>query len=782
MLPAIPFRPVWPALFALVACTTPDQPGEASITLSRTALESVELPEAPQTDVGGLQVLKLERAPDGTYRGELPFPSLIHRRPHRPPGFDLVVPGASVTYDPNGAARTWSVYDRELTVRLPERTEPQIEVRVRHRASTKDEVSRDPTTRQSDDAFVSRTVSVGTAELHGAFLPTPGRATWKVVLPARARFESQARMLEPEVLPREKQGFVVASVEVEVDGEVVASSSCAATPEKLCPLELDLTAYQGREARVTLRGLPLHEPTLNDVFFEDPVIYSPLAEPKRVVIVFVDTLRRDRLGTYGATRTTANIDAFAAGAAVFDRARTLASWTLPSVRAAHTGRQPEDWEEARTLAERLAEAGWATTGITNNAFLSPPMTMGRGYGRYDYDFLAPAPDQVGRAIAALERHPDRNQLVMVQFMDTHLPYGEPEPFRSMYAPGDPLGPGYLLGHVARLEDPTLRRYTADRYDQAVQFVDHSLAPLFAALRPDDLVVLHSDHGDEFWEHGGVEHGHAIWEEVVRVPLMIRAPGLEARRIDAPVSLMDLTPTLLELLGLPPVEGAVGESMVPLLHGEEPPAHRPQVIGRTLHGADAWGVVDGSRKWIASRGWFRMFDLEADPGEQHPIELSEADRALGLSLMSKALGREVLPVISLRGPGKHLGWRGVQVTIELDVPAHATWVGARVPDRPPNLDGNKVIYGGPQLLPGETYVLPVGGVSAVNAVVLSMKIGQRVYTQRWERGSSEVLQLEVGPPNQRLTLQIDHVPLPARIEVPTTHEDLEDQLEALGYAD
>ncbi|MCA9572498.1 MAG: sulfatase-like hydrolase/transferase, partial [Myxococcales bacterium] len=438
----------------------------------------------------------------------------------------------------------------------------------------------------------------------------------------------------------------------------------------------------------------------------DPVLLTPKDQGRRVIIVFVDTLRADRLGTYGAVRKTPNIDALADSAVVFEQARSVAPWTLPSVRTAFTGRQPEEWDDARTLHGLLAERGWKTAAYVNNAFIAPAMGMDREWGAYDYNFLHNASGQVRFVLGELDKQPDRDQLVLFQLMDNHLPYNEPEPFASMYVGTQhPVPRRYGLYDMEDMKDPAVRKYASDRYDQTVQFVDSALGELFAALRPDDIVILHSDHGEELWDHGGAEHGHALWDELVRVPLIVRAPGVSPSRNDVPVSLLDLAPTVLDLLGEPVPPEMDGSSLLSVLRGGDGAdlRARPQVIGRTLRNQDSWALLDHGTKSIATLHTVSAFDLAKDPGELSPRAVQPGGTAEMREALSSTLGRTFVPVLSVRAPGNKRWPVDGALQIDVGVPVRAAWQGLNNPGGAA-VKGNVVEATG-RPLPGEIYVLP-----------------------------------------------------------------------------
>jgi arylsulfatase A-like enzyme len=216
-------------------------------------------------------------------------------------------------------------------------------------------------------------------------------------------------------------------------------------------------------------------------------------------------------------------------------------------------------------------------------------------------------------------------------MDTHLPYSEPAAYRYRYAVADPpgkLGERFERNAVmrARPKTPPERKYVEDRYDNNIAYIHDELERVFSSLRDEDIVVIFSDHGEEFWDHTGFEHGHTLFDELLRIPLVIRAPGLTPRRVEEPVSLLDLTPTVLALLGLP-VEGLDGTSLVAVARGDAGApaalASRDLGFGRPLYGGEQWGALHKQMKYTTTEGREALYDLDSDPAESENL-LKEAD--------------------------------------------------------------------------------------------------------------------------------------------------------------
>ncbi|HUP22330.1 MAG TPA: sulfatase [Thermoanaerobaculia bacterium] len=277
-----------------------------------------------------------------------------------------------------------------------------------------------------------------------------------------------------------------------------------------------------------------------------------------VVLVVIDTLRADHVGAYGYARdTTPRLDAlFAARGTLFERAYAQAPWTLPSAASYLTGRHPGELQRSRaagvvipddvpTLAERLRAGGYRTAAFVANPTLFPAAGFDRGFDTWwlppaRVESLArPAGDVVERAAPWLEAHAGAEEpfFLYLHFIDPHDPYSSPDTSgeRSPFLPdyggrltGHDVHALYL-GHQALAEGEA--EAAADRaqitalYDSEIAWVDRALGELVDQLPPEvvreTLWIVTSDHGEELHERGGWKHGHTLYDEQVRVPLLVR---------------------------------------------------------------------------------------------------------------------------------------------------------------------------------------------------------------------------------------------------------------------
>lgn len=289
--------------------------------------------------------------------------------------------------------------------------------------------------------------------------------------------------------------------------------------------------------------------------------------PPAVLLIVGDTVRADHVGCYGYEReTTPALDALAGEGERFDRAFAQSSWTLPSIASILTGQPPHVHgagraeggvlplrTEVATLAERLQAAGFATAAWINVLWLAPQSGAQRGFDVYDYRktdatnrTMRDAKATTDAALAWMRRQRDAPFFMTVHYFDPHLTYDPPAPYDEMFRPQEaprlPRGFGsadqvFEIRSGSRQLDTAEKEALVARYDGELRYMDDQIGRLLDGLRDlgrwdDALVIFVSDHGEEFWDHGGFEHGHTHYREMIRVPLIVKRPG-GAGRADRP---------------------------------------------------------------------------------------------------------------------------------------------------------------------------------------------------------------------------------------------------------
>lgn len=397
------------------------------------------------------------------------------------------------------------------------------------------------------------------------------------------------------------------------------------------------------------------------------------ARPPDVLLVVLDTVRADRLSTYGAARITdPNLAAFAAQGVVFEDVTSPGSWTWPAHASLFTGLPP--WThgartrsepppgvapgtpgaqvtpmrtDVPTVAERFAAAGYHTVALSQNAWLDAELGLTRGFSRVEVTASCPGIE----AALASALADERPSFVVLNYMPAHAPYQvAPVPWLAPDALTGPDAPAWVApfvdtsgaapaldlyrsaasapdgGFVAAMrgELELDRPLLTDLYDAGVRTADHCMGRAVAqwsAAGRSGIVAVTADHGEYLGEHGLWEHGQTLWGPLTRVPLVVVAPGrLDAgRRVAAPVQLQDVPGTLLALAGLEPL----GRSLVSAAQGEPLPP-RPIQAASWMHPQPAaeiggpfardWRLYrEGDRAVLIGEGEPpRLYDTSADP--------------------------------------------------------------------------------------------------------------------------------------------------------------------------
>jgi len=400
---------------------------------------------------------------------------------------------------------------------------------------------------------------------------------------------------------------------------------------------------------------------------------APAGAPRTVVLLTVDTLRADRLGE-GSSVPTPAIDALLAESFVFEEARSPSPWTKPSVASILTGVSPLVHgtttrrrrlpAELETVAETLRGAGYRTVGLGLNVHLEPVFGFGQGFEEYRF----PARDDWGRGVGArvlrglfperypelfpstrsitdlaLERvraHAGEPLFLWLHLLDPHWPYAPPAEFDAG-TPSARIGARWgdhatvrsvQAGSLKLGEEE--RRRIRELYDAEVRYADACVGRLVALLKEldlydDALIAFASDHGEEFWEHGRFEHGHSMYEEVLRVPLAFKlpsasgAPGGPAGPTGssaATVSTESIVPTLLELCGLEYDPSRFTAPSLAPWWSDAPPTEEAHFGSATYYHGEMRAVVFDELKLVidVETGRSELFDLGEDPEERRSI--------------------------------------------------------------------------------------------------------------------------------------------------------------------
>jgi arylsulfatase A-like enzyme len=513
-------------------------------------------------------------------------------------------------------------------------------------------------------------------------------------LPAASalRVATLARALAPAGEPAGAEAIF----RVRVDGELVLEARQPLGAEPLCVQRVAPLPYRRRAgARITLEvdGAP------SVAAFLDPRIgpreiggyrERPWGTDRPDLVVFLaDTFRADNIAAYGSERDiTPHLDALAQRSRVFRRAWSPSSWTLPSHASLFSGLHPHQHGATEQvsraplalemLAERLAAAGYRTGAVTDGGYLAPGTGLAQGF-----EWFVAHPDTLEDTLASVEAFLDaddgRPLFLFVQTYRTHTPYVVSEETRRAFGErfdfaADPEAVRKELFHLEDGEigerwgpegpppgfpEPEPLRAHHHLYLGTVIDLDRGFARFQDALAKRGLdatshLVFTSDHGEAFGEHREVGHGNGVWEEHVRVPLLLSGPGIAPGVEERSASLVDLPRTLCALAGVPPSDAWGGRSLLVL------PEDRPVFAFEcNNHGeSSSTALIAGARKVIvpSSAGALEpgaiehAYDLGADPAESRDLAAAEpwpAELLLRLAPAARVLFRPL--VGSARAP-------------------------------------------------------------------------------------------------------------------------------------
>jgi choline-sulfatase len=452
---------------------------------------------------------------------------------------------------------------------------------------------------------------------------------------------------------------------------------------------VELGGGEAEPVRVSLAAVPKDDgpaPPGSGLLLRTPRIVAPAREttkrapatvparvkterrrPENVIIYLVDTLRKDHLGCYGYGKPVSpHVDAFAREATLFRNAVAQSSWTRPSVASLLTGllprthgvnRRPDALsQKAVLLAEVLRDRGFRTAAFVTNANVHRSFGFGQGFEEYRLTPHGRDTAENLNALAAgwLDQVGEAPFFLFLHTIEPHTPYQPPPEFRQRFAPGVPEELGRVrvlkqLNSGARPVTPALIRDLTALYDAEIAANDAAFGNLVGLLKARGLwgstaVVFLSDHGEEFHDHGGWEHGRTLHTEMLDVPLIVRLPGVgEGRAVDRLAQHIDLVPTLLDSLELPVPDAVEGRSLLAAMAGAEG--------GTKQDAAFSWLDVDGFRAGAVSTPVWRLlderapevdrglFDRRSDPGEMRDLAADLPVRAGYLRALLLAKERE-----------------------------------------------------------------------------------------------------------------------------------------------
>ena len=592
------------------------------------------LPESTLEDLPRGAVALTDWSPkDGGWVTDCP---ISVRKPHKrnkqaPEGMRLLVDGEPQTYRlRKGKDDTWAYEKGRIVLRVEDPTAVKVELRAEHLASLWERLEPERSGLTGLD-YMRYELTLDTHTRSGLLLPAPASATWTVAVPESAVLETGLMLVDNGLDRREGNG---ASLVVEVNGDEVARRFVDDIEHK--PFTVDLSRWQGEQVELTLRSDPHGDTDWDHLFVASPTIVgAPTDTVRRVVVVGIDTLRYDQVTQHGYHRdTTAPLQSLADSSVIFDNSWAPAPRTRPSFRSSTTGAYPLAAIDAPTVGEIFRQAGFVTGGVTANVHLVPDMGFTDGFDFWHFENSRDADVQIRRAKAWLKDNQDRDAFLFLHLMDPHNFYRAPGTWANRYVEHEKGKVKVTMNRwklISLSVPPESQEWLRDRYDGEVAFMAHHLAGFvkwLVDLPGETMIVLHSDHGEEFWEHGSYEHNHTLYSEVVKANLWIRPPRGWAggHRVSQPVSLVDIAPTLYDFAGITSPPGLDGVSLRPLLdagQADQAPElrqrleDRPLQIGHLMYDQELWGVVAAGWKYTLRTcdGKQELYDLQEDPEER-----------------------------------------------------------------------------------------------------------------------------------------------------------------------
>jgi arylsulfatase A-like enzyme len=526
----------------------------------------------------------------------------------------------------------------------------------------------------------------------------PSDLTFRVRLPEEPFLDFSVAVLASKEVGR---GSVAFSVRLDDEGQrftVYEEIIRARVGRTFQSRRVNLAAWRGKEVALILGAEPAHPEAVGawveevQVAWGEPRVenrpLAPAVAQPSIVLILVDTLRRDYLGFHGFEGPISpNLDWLAKESVMFENAFTQAPWTKPSIASLFTSLHPDTHgldnheglfghrqnqalttgvlpAEAVTLAEALKGAGYRTAAFVANPWIHGRYGFDQGFD--SYEVVETLPEILERARGFVRKDEGRPFFVYLHFMDVHGPYDSPEEDFQAIGTSPSLAvreephagalvklPSYLAG-IPWFEDEELQHRTFGeiisfrltrshtvraRYAANVLDFDRRIAPFLNEVRNSELnqnaiLVLTSDHGEELLEHGGWDHGFNLYEHQIRVPLLIRTSGAvdAGRRLTRAANLVDVMPTLLALANVDAPEGIEGEDLLGPDATDE-----ASFSAATKHREGVHAVRTERYKLIfdGKTGSVSLFDLEADPGEYRDIASEKAVEAQKLlALLSR----------------------------------------------------------------------------------------------------------------------------------------------------
>jgi arylsulfatase A-like enzyme len=557
-----------------------------------------------------------------------------------------------------------------LIISYPSKAPSLNQFRLYQEFSVKETGRMNPVARPIDQAGDMRAALV---------CPPPTRLVFRIQVPlgGKLRFgygtsfsnyrqsEKEMRSCSARLVIRIKEAFLISRTIFSRDFSNLTSDLKAPWTEEV----IELDEFGGKKVELSFETQAIGSKLLVPpcLFIGYPVLSSASRQARKepnIVLITADALRADHLSCYGYGRKTSpNIDQFARESVLFENAVSPASWTLPALASLFTSLYPSFhgtnvWDarllsSKSTLPNILNKNGYLTAACVDNIFLYPSYGLSEGFDFYKYR-NAGVEEQVQTVTKWLDSMKDQKFFLWVHFLSPHAPYLAPLPFSSAF--GKPVHPNLdasismltLIEQSGRRLSPSDRAYFISQYDGKMLYLDDIIKRLFDHLKQldlyqDTLVIFLSDHGEQFQEHGHLQHGNSLYEEEIHVPLIIKLPSdwrQSGIRIPGVMSSIDVFPTILDLINVLPPDSIQGKSLIPLLR--QMPFRDNTVISE-LHVAGKIAIRKGRYKYIYAdpkiiaetrkdprflksqvKPFEELYDLETNPAETRNLSGARPD--------------------------------------------------------------------------------------------------------------------------------------------------------------
>lgn len=450
------------------------------------------------------------------------------------------------------------------------------------------------------------------------------------------------------------QGEMSFVVSVETVDKQVSELYRAPSKKLWTSAKIDLSAFAGKAIRLDLRtegtgiggawgepGIFTSKPAAATVDPQETIARAKKA--RNLIVVVMDTTRADQFETFSPDNGihTPKFDAFSKEATAFTRAYNSSNWTKPSVLsimsglypATHTATKPESMvpDDIELISEHLQKQGLLTQGFTSNPVVSEKFGFERGWDDFEvfYEGEASGESMYKRASKWVADNSDKPFFLYIQTIDPHTTYAVPRAYWQRYYKGNysgQIGDSFKRDEQRKINDKEMTLSDDDvawiqaLYHGEISYQDEHVGFFLDQLKAlgrleDTIVVVTNDHGEEINDHGSWGHGWSLYEEMIRAPLLIHYPALfpKATVIDTITEHIDLAPTLVEALGLPPMRGTEGTSFLSALHGSV--AQEPRyAISISDNGKRAILIGNWKLEISRTRGWKALYEVTSPVAE------------------------------------------------------------------------------------------------------------------------------------------------------------------------